>query len=546
MRWSKKFLLLVAAFVALVPMAKGFAAEGVSCEEPVATAAGLVKGVAETGTATCSWKGIPFAAPPVGELRWKAPQPAPAWPGVREAKADSAMCLQAGMMVRANGRKDHNYSEDCLYLNVWRPRKSGSFPVMVWIHGGGYTGGTGASPMYGGDRLAEKGDLVIVTINYRLNAFGFLATAQLAKEDPHGSAGSYGSLDQVAALQWVHDNIANFGGNPNQVTIFGESAGGWSVCTMLATPLARGLFQGAILESGGCEASHTLERGFQDGRAAAKKLGCAEDDLACLRSKPAAEVLKKVGKTGATEYPFMPHEDGYLLSGTPLSMIRAGHFNNVPLIAGSNRNEVPKVMAVVKPSTFHARPSQYGKKVHQWVEIEDAAPLLALYPLSQYQKPRYGYAQMFSDRALICPTYAGLTAVAKQQPQTFYYRFDFDGFRWGKTLGAFHAMELPLVFNTLDRSPYSILYKKPEQRGPAQALCKIIQGYWINFAKTGDPNGPGLPEWPRYASGDKVQVLNTAVTTEPANLQDRAQFWADYNRTHPSLFDAALKKPARR
>ena len=543
MRCSTRVLALAVALAALLSIAKAFAAERVSCEEPVATQAGLVKGLADTGTATCSWKGIPFAAPPKGELRWKAPQPVAPWQGVREAKDYGNKCLQVGLMAHANGKGKKNFSEDCLYLNVWRPAQAGSFPVMVWIHGGGYTGGTGASPMYAGDRLASAGDLVIVTINYRLNVFGFLATEQLAQEDPHGSAGSYGSLDQVAALQWVHDNIANFGGDPKQVTIFGESAGGWSVCTMLATPLAKGLFQGAVIESGGCEASHTMERGFQDGRAAANKLGCAEDDLSCMRSKPAEEVLEKVGRTGFTDYPFMPHEDGYLLTGKPLSMIQAGHFNNVPLIAGSNRNEVPKIMAIARPSTFSTRPSQYGKNLSKWIAIEDPAPLVALYPLSQYQKPRYGYAQMFSDRALICPTYAGMTAVAKQQTQTYYYRFDFDGFRWGKRLGAFHAMEMPFVFNAFDRSPFSIAYKKPEQIEPARALSKIIQGYWINFARTGDPNGPGLPEWPRYLAGDKVQVLDTAVTTEAAQMEDRGKFWDDYNRTHASLFDNALKKP---
>ena len=546
MRLYPQLLIAAVVLAGLSAAAPRLAAETMTCDAPVATAAGQVKGVADPGTATCSWKGIPFAAPPVGELRWKAPQPVVPWTGVRAADHYSNLCLQTGIGNRENGKDAGNYAEDCLYLNVWRPAKAETFPVMVWIHGGGYSGGGGGLPMYAGDRLASTGDLVIVTLNYRLNAFGFLATEQLAKEDPHGSAGNYGSLDQVAALQWVHDNISNFGGDPAKVTIFGESAGGWSVCTMLATPLAKGLFRGAILESGGCEASHTLERGFQDGREAATKLGCAANDLACMRSKPATEVLEKVGKSKSAQYPFMPLADGYLLTGTPLSMIESGQFNKVPLIAGSNRNEVPKVLALVKPSTFGTRPRQYGKNLHKWIAIDDPAPLLALYPLSQYPKPRYAYAQMFSDRALICPTYAGMSAVAQQQPQTFYYRFDFDAYRWGKRLGAFHAMELPFVFNAFDRSPFSILYKKPKQVEPAQALSKTIQGYWINFAKTGDPNGPGLPEWPRFSSGDKVQVLDTTVTTEPANLQDRAKFWADYNRTHASLFDHPLQAEEKR
>ena len=513
------------------------------CEAPVATPAGLVRGAADPDTATCSWKGVPFAAPPIGELRWKAPQPAPAWSGVREAHDYGNMCLQALINNFANGNGPLRYSEDCLYLNVWRPQKPGPFPVMVWIHGGGYTSGAGGAPAYAGDRLASAGEVVVVTFNYRLNVFGFLAHEKLLQEDPHGSTGNYGSLDQVAALQWVHDHIANFGGDPQRVTIFGESAGGWSVCTLLATPLAQGLFQGAILESGGCEASHTLARGFADGRAAARKLGCAEDDLACMRSRSAGQVLFKAGLTGVTDYPFMPHEDGYLLNGTPLSMIQAGRFNNVPFIAGSNRDEVSKLVALARPFSYWIGPDQYEPTVHHWVEIEDAAPLLELYPLSQYQKPRYAYAQMFSDRALVCPTYAGMAAVAQQQPQTYYYRFDYDGFRWGKLLGAFHSMEVPLVFNAMDRAPYSILYdQKPKQIKQAQALSRIIQGYWINFAKTGDPNGPGLPVWPGFLPAQQMQVLNTAVSTAPAKMEARARFWADYNRSHGSLFDTALKK----
>ena len=249
-------------FVTIIMLA-GAAWSEDTCTEPVKTGSGFVRGVKSQDTATCSWKGIPYAAPPVGELRFRAPQPAPAWSGVREAFGPGPQCMQ--VLARGDARK--NMSEDCLYLNVWRPQKSGVFPVMVWIHGGGYimgSGGQGATGMtFDGSRLAEFGDVIVVTINYRLHAFGFLADPALRDEDPNHSTGNYGSLDQVAAIRWVHDNIAQFAGDPEKVTIFGESAGGWSICTMLATPLNQGMFQRAILESGGCTKSEDLDQGYE-------------------------------------------------------------------------------------------------------------------------------------------------------------------------------------------------------------------------------------------------------------------------------------------
>jgi len=542
MRGKLSVMILMALMTLGLTTSQAVHAAPISCEEPVASAAGLVKGAADAESATCSWKGVPYAAPPEGELRWKAPQPVPSWEGARETVHYGNRCWQKGMMNSLEGKSGPGMSEDCLYLNVWRPREAGVYPVMVWIHGGGYTGGTGATPMYIGDRLSENGGLVVVTINYRLNAFGFLAHEQFREEDPHQAVGGYGSLDQVAALQWVHDNIAHFGGDPDRVTIFGESAGGWSVCTMLATPLARGLFQGAILESGGCEASHTLEEGFGRGRKAAKKLGCAEDDVACMRSRPAEEVLEKMMPEGLLAFPFMPHEDSYLLTGTPLRMIQAGNFNNVAFIAGSNRDEVSKVAALLKPRTYHDRARTYEKGIRKFAPDADPARLMALYPLSQYGKPRYAYAQMFTDRALGCPTYEGMEAVAARQPQTYYYRFDYDRFRFGQTIGAIHAMELPFVFGNLDRKPINLLYNTPARVAEAQPLARIIQGYWINFAKTGNPNSEGLPAWPRFRLDDtKVQVLDVNVTTETPALADRCQLWADYGQSYPALMENVLK-----
>ena len=508
------------------------------CGAPVKTGYGLLRGLADTATATCVYRGIPYAQPPVGKLRWRAPVAPEAWTGVREAREWGARCLQSGFMEAVNFDPSGKMSEDCLYLNVWRPQKSGSFPVMVWIHGGGYTAGAGSTPMYWGDRLAAAGDVVVVSINYRLNVFGFLATPEMQKEDQNGSVGSYGSLDQVAAIKWVHDNVAAFGGDPENVTIFGESAGGWSVCTMLATPLNRGLIHRAILESGGCMASAGLEKGFAQGRLTAERLGCPPGDLECLRRLPAKTVLKK-GTGGQLEgFVWVPHHDGYLLSDTPLSMIRAGNYNRIPFMAGSNKNEVDVVLNVMS-DLRRAQPADYETLMKKYLGVNDAeaARLTRLYPLADYENTKKAFGRLATDAGLGCPTYLGLLAAAGGPPKTFYYRFDFDGMILGKTLGAVHSMEIPFVFNALDRKPTSMLYPrkvKPE----IQELARTMQGYWLNFAKTGDPNGGGLPAWPAFTpEAQTMQVLDTPVHSEPAGISEQCAFWDEYNQSHAPIFE---------
>ena len=352
-----------------------------SCTKPVMTQAGWVRGFKDTETNTCVWRGIPYAEPPVEDLRWKPPQSVSPWQGVRPATQWAPRCIQKGIMEAVNVDPSGKMSEDCLYLNIWSPKPEGKFPVMVWIHGGGYTGGTANSPMYWGDRIANQAEVVLVSINYRLNIFGFLALPALQKEDPNQSTGNYGSMDQVMALKWVKNNIANFGGDPNNITIFGESAGGWSICTMLATPLAKGLFHKAILESGGCEASASLEKGFKQGEEFARQLGCQPDDLNCLRKIPAKKLLKVVG-IELSGFVFINHHDGYFLTNTPLAMIRSGKFNNVPLIAGSNRDEMSVLVSLYKEMR-KAEPEQYKELMFKNFEItpEEAEQVVALYPL---------------------------------------------------------------------------------------------------------------------------------------------------------------------
>ncbi len=520
------------------------------CSTPVKTATGLVKGLNSDDSDTCAWLGIPYAAPPVGDLRWKAPQPAQAWEGVRDASAWEYACMQKESSFITEPKKGNKgYSEDCLYLNIWRPKTQDSLrplPVMVWIHGGGYTMGSGKYPS---GKLSEFGQVVVVTINYRLNVFGFFASPALRSEDPNQSTGNYGSLDQVAALKWVHDNIANFGGDPDNVTIFGESAGGWSVCTMLATPLNRGMFSKAIMESGGCEASESLERGYEKGKEIAQKAGCKLDDLACLRKAPAEKLVTGgAGDVLKVGFPFLDHADGYLLTDSALAMMRAGKFNHVPLMAGSTKEEVNMIL-FLRPGLSKALPSQYQSRLERNLGLSEAEAKKAMetYPLEKYNnKPGQAFGYMLTDLALACPTFFGLESAAEQGMTAYYYRFDYRGMNYGKYLKAFHSSELPFVFNSFEQSPNTVFYNE-KNLGPAKALSKTMQGYWTNFAKTGNPNGPGLLEWPKYSLDNQArQILDTTVKTEASDALQRCAVWDGYSKTHTPIFETLASKPKRK
>jgi len=515
------------------------------CERPVATTGGLVSGAADGETATCSWKGVPYAAPPVGELRWRTPQSVEPWSGILEATEWGSACMQDDGFVYINGNQT-GYSEDCLFLNIWRPMRPGPFPVMVRIHGGAYQGETASIPMYIADRLAENGAVVVVTINYRMNVFGFLAHPALAAEDPDGGTGNYGTLDQIAALEWVRDNIEAFGGDPGNVTIFGESAGGWSVCTLLATPLAEGLFHRAIMESGGCVASLSLEQGGDNGCTATSELGCRrcdEGDLQCMRRAEAGQVLGAMTRPLSVRLlrrglRYIPHEDGHVLTGKPLAMIESGRFNRVPFLAGSNRDEF-RVVLGLRPGLWLGGARLYRARLRR--EFGDRADeIFRLYPPDAFDGAKNAYAAILTDRSIGCPTYDGVTAVSGQQGASYYYRFDYRGMNFGSFIGAMHWMEVPFVHMNFDRWPLGALYG-PWNISEAKALASVIQAYWTNFARTGDPNGPGLPRWPAFGSeGRSVQVLEEDVRTEPAGMEERCAFWREYNRTHPPVWETGV------
>jgi len=507
------------------------------CDEPVAIASGLLAGTGENDTDTCVWRGVPYAEAPVDELRWRAPRPAPLWDGVLEAVDFGPRCMQKGIMEALNADPSGRMSEDCLYLNVWRPDRPGKFPVMVWLHGGGYSTGVGSSELYYGGYLAETGGVAVVTINYRLNVFGYFSHPELADEDPNRSTGNYGSLDTVAAIKWVRENIAGFGGDPDNVTIFGESAGGRSVCTMMATPLLRGEFHRAIIESGGCETVATLEEGYDSAEHTAEALGCGADDVDCMRAVPAKKLLDE-GSAGMVEGGLLlvPHVDGHLLTASPLEMIRAGDGSNVPFLAGYNRDEFGAAVYLMR-NVYYARASRYQKLLEEQLGLpeDEAARLAELYPMSDFDnKPRNAYRQIIVDGFHACPTTLGLSTAAMSQPNVFLYRFDYDLMRGGKYIGAMHSMEIPFVFNTLDHPPVDLLFTN-KNLPLARDLAEIIMAYWANFAHNGDPNGPGLPDWPRFnPSAPQIQILDVDTRSAPLDTADRCDFWRDYSRHLPS------------
>src|SRR5512139_4106413 len=458
---------------------------------PVRTEGGLVSGLVADGVV--AYKGVPYAAPPVGDLRWRAPQPAPPWPGVRAADAYGHDCMQEPFPSDA-APLGTPPAEDCLYVNVWAPEKpaSAKLPVMVWIHGGGFVNG-GASPaVYDGSHFARRG-AVFVSFNHRLGRFGYFAHPALTKESPGGPLGNYGYLDQIAALRWVQKNAPAFGGDPGNVTVFGESAGGGSVLMLMTSPLARGLFHKAIVESGGGRAGgimkpKTLAEAEAVGVAFAKAKGVAGDDaaaLAALRKLPEAEVVMGLNMMSmgpqATTYSG-PMIDGKIVTAEAETVIRSGQHAKVPLMIGANDREFG--FMPLPPAAVDGMLARFGA---------DKDKVIAAYdPEGKGDKGEVGVG-IASDGAMVEPArlVARLTSAAGQP--TYQYRFAYvaSSLR-DKVKGALHATEIPFVFETT-RAKYEAATTKEDE-----AIAAAANAYWVSFAKTGDPATPGLPPWPKY------------------------------------------------
>jgi len=485
--------------LAALALGSGLLAEA---PKPVKTQSGPVQGTAEDGVTV--YKGIPFAAPPLGDLRWKAPQPAASWTEVRPADKFAPACMQVPIVNATLGMDAVTTNEDCLYLNIWTPAKSAKdrLPVMVWIYGGGFTmGGTSISG-YNGANLAKKG-VLLVSIAYRLGALGFMAHPELSKEQG-GHSGNYGLMDQIAGLQWVKKNIAAFGGDPSKVTIFGESAGGIAVSMLAASPLAKGLFSGAISESGGNfapphvtgteggENMNTLATAEKNGKELLAKLGVSS--IAEARKKTADEILKASPPgLGTSGWPIF---DGYVLTGDQYKLYEAGRYNDTPVLIGTNSDEGALFVASAKADPYQKNTrAAYG---------EYADKILAAYPGGTDAQALRSSRDMFRDTAFAWPTWTwarlqSKTGKGKVYVYYFSHRPPYPNAPQFKDWGAAHAGEIAYVFGNF-----------PAATPPTasdRAVSEQISSYWVNFAKKGDPNGPGLPQWPAFTN-TSAQVMN--------------------------------------
>jgi para-nitrobenzyl esterase len=458
--------------------------------------------------------GLPYAAAPVGDLRWKAPQAPVKWKSERDATKFGAHCAQVHVFEDMIFQ-DAGPSEDCLFLNVYTPadaKDSSKLPVMFWIHGGGYSGGASSEPRHNGDFLPLKG-VVLVTINYRLGVFGFLATADLAKEGG-GSAGNYGLMDMVSALQWVKGNIKKFGGDPDNVTIFGESAGSFAVSTLMVAAPAQGLFHKVIGESGAAFSdvlpTDTLEtREKKDGDWVATT-GAAT--LADLRAIPTDKILDLVKAMGTGGFP--PAIDGKFLTEQVAATYAAGKQAHVPLLAGWNRDE----------GSFMA---MRGMTVDQWKGFanglfkERAPEFLTFYPGDTDEQALRSAIDYGSDAFIAFSTWKWLEADRKTSDASIYrYHLELASppSKFHPGLYAFHSDDIEYVFGTLDTRPGAVW--RPEDR----KLSDEMMSYWTNFAKTGDPNGAGLPTWPKYGKDDSLIHLDSTITSGPDMLRPRYEF----------------------
>jgi para-nitrobenzyl esterase len=482
------------------------------------------------------FRGIPFAAPPVGAKRWRAPDREASWSGVRSAKTVGHASPQNPLVLDALAafKVEEPQSEDCLYLNVWTPGLDGARrPVMVWIHGGAFTIGSGAQSIYDGSALAKRGDVVVVTINYRLGALGFLRLTELTN-GRIPSTGNEGILDQVAALEWVRDNIAAFGGDPDNVTIFGESAGGMSVGTLLGTPKARGLFHKAIPQSGACNTANSLERHVQVADLFAEFSGARNADA--LLTLSTAELLTTAHRftpipgQQADEriggMPFQPGIDGDVVPRRAIESVAAGSAGGVAVLVGSTLEEW-KLFAAFDPNVVGLQDTQLVARVEQRLGAA-ARPLVDAYRQARTERGAAATAgEIFmaieTDRIFRMPGLQLAQTQAAHDARVYSYLFTWPSPTFGGMLGACHAIELGFVFGT-HRAPGVAGFSG---EGPAaDALAEATMDAWLAFARSGDPSCATLGRWPAYTDGDRAtMVLGEGSRLEHAPFDAERRAW---------------------
>jgi para-nitrobenzyl esterase len=509
------FMKTVAGLIAAFCLA-AFGAQGVSASPagPVKVSGGMVQGEMEGDIAV--FRGVPFAAPPVGDLRWKAPAPVKTWSGVKQTTTFAPACMQN--TAPRFGRPGLTVSEDCLYLNVWTPALSAGkkLPVMVWIYGGGFSAGATSYADFDGANLAKKG-VVVVSVAYRVGSFGFLAHPALSAESPYHASGDYGFLDQIAGLKWVKDNIAALGGDPDRVTIFGESAGGISVSILAGSPLTKGLIQRAISESGGSFGPNLeygipgvrvepLEVAEKRGEAYAGKFGART--AADLRALP-ADVIEKADSESPGIHPVVL--DHHVIMGDQYKLYEQGRYNDVPVLIGTNSDEGALFVRSMTATDFKKSvESGYGPY---------AQNILKIYPATDDAVALQSARDLTRDTNYAWSTWSWARLQAKTgKSKVFLYYFAHKppeapnaGFT---SKGASHGAEIAYVFDH---------GKRWTDRD--RALSEQVMTYWTNFAKTGDPNGDGVPHWPAYRGSDPM-VMHFNDTAEAGPLPNAEQLKA--------------------
>ncbi len=490
----------------------------------VKVSGGVIQGIADRSTGLRCFKGIPYAQPPVGELRWKAPQPVEGWEGIKKADHFGPRAMQEPIFSDMRFRTD-SMSEDCLYLNVWTPADSSSanLPVLVYFYGGGFIAGDGSEWRYDGSSIAQKG-IVVVTVNYRLGIFGFFAYPGLTKESPHHASGNYGLLDQHAALEWVHKNIAAFGGNPNHITIGGESAGSISVSAQMASPLSKDLIVGAIGESGAMISPTLppipLSEAEKRGVDFAKSIGASS--LKELRVIPAKELLKKSSRKGLSY--FSATVDGYFLPASPEQIFKNGKQAQIPLLVGWNSTEMG--YKAVMRNNFPS-PDNY-RKVIKTLYDENADSVLKAYPGSTVKEVLESATHLASDRFIVYSTWKWASLQRKTGDNPVYrYLFtqsrptdkasfdadfflpDNDGSKMPPPIrGAVHSAEIEYALGNLATNP--VYEWTPDD----YRVSITMESYFANFIKNGNPNGEALPLWTGNTKQQPVRVMNIGVKSQ--------------------------------
>ena len=519
----KKGVLISAVLLLLAAV---FAANSLA-QDRVTTTSGTLEGTSDASSGIRSFKGIPFAAPPVGDFRWKPPQPVEKRGGVFKADKFGPRCMQraiySDMVFRSNGM-----SEDCLYLNVWTPAKSGSekLPVLVYFFGGGFMAGDGSESRYDGASMAGKG-IVAVTVNYRLGVFGFLAHPELTQELPHHASGNYGLLDQQAALEWVRQNIAAFGGDPKRVTIAGESAGSISVSAQMASPLSKALIAGAIGESGsitGALSAVPLSEAEQNGVKFAAAIGGTT--LSALRAMSAEQLLEATAKPGLPR--LSPTVDGYFFPKSPFEIYAAGEQAHVPLLVGSNSEESGyfSVLGREKPTVENYRNAL--QKLYAYKSDQ----VFKLYPASNENEVMDAAQDLAGDRFIAYSTWRWIDLATKTGGRpTYYYYYARPRPPMrpeGKPAtqanndrpaprGAVHSAEIEYAMGNLDSN--KVYAWTPDD----YKVSKVLQEYFANFIKTGNPNGKGLPNWPQFAANQRM-IIDVNTRAEGDKVRARYEF----------------------